>query len=231
MKIKKRLKEEVQLTDESIFETGKDLKAKLIEEYCAPTEKVILNKPIYRRKPVIATACCIFVCLLTVGVCLPVFLNKDKPIDTVKPIEYLKENETVNDTTLDNIYSVVNLRMNEDDFSVTMPKIIQDSISEDTLYFMAKIESKIVFPYGEIYFVTNPNYVLYEDEAVNEFNCKWKNYDVTYNVLSNALIEIPSVQVTGCLEYGQLRIYFTYTDVDLGEPTIPLSFLDSLFNI
>ncbi|MDE7087597.1 MAG: hypothetical protein K2O67_05340, partial [Clostridia bacterium] len=55
MKLKKRLKEEVKLTDESILETGRDLKAKLIEEYCVPTERVIINKPVYKRKSFIAT--------------------------------------------------------------------------------------------------------------------------------------------------------------------------------
>lgn len=162
---------------------------------------------------------------------MPIFLNNDEPINDVPPIEYLKENEVASDTTLDSIYSAVDLRINEESFVITAPRIVQDSVSGDTLYYRATIDSRMVFPYGDIFFVTNPNYVLYDNEAVSEYNCKWGNYNTMYKVLSNESIDIPSVQVKGCLEYKQLRFYFTYTDIVLSEPITPTTFLDSLFII
>lgn len=52
-----------------------------------------------------------------------------------------------------------------------------------------------------------------------------------YNLVANEFVDIPSVQIMGCLEYDQLRFYFTYTDIDLGELASPTTFLDSLLHI
>lgn len=223
MRVEKKLEEEVKYTDDRIFETGKKLKAKLIEEYCISAEGAVTNKPIYKKKSAIVTMCCVFVCLLVVGICLPIFLDNDKPI------HYLKENEVTHDTTLETIYENVAIQINEDNYVVTLPTVIEDSISGDTLAYRVKVESVLVFPYGEVYYVTNKNYVLFEEDISNE-KCIWNEYNVSFKSRTGYRENIPTIQVTGCLEYDKLRVYFTYTDVDLGEPVTPISFLDSLFN-
>lgn len=224
MKIEKKLKNEVGYTDKKILEKGKDLKEALMTEYCAQAANTVVAKPAYKRKPVIISICCVIFCLLAAGICLPILLNAGEPI------HYLKENETSNATTLETICEAIDIAINEENFIVSSPTSIVDSISEDLLLYSIKIESKIVFPFGSVYFVTNKNYILFAENTNNE-HCNWNGFDVSFDILSDVLNDLPVVKITGCLEYDQLRIYFTYTDIDMGEPTTPINFLDSLLII
>ncbi len=160
-------------------------------------------------------------CFLAVGIVLPIVLRNDGP--TV----YLKENEVSSSISLENIYKVIDMQINENNYDVTMPAIVHDSISNDILYYTVKIDSKTVFPRGDVYFVNNDNYTLFYDEY--ESICKWNDINVFYTVSPGSLTDIPSVRVVGGVEYAQLRIYFIYTDIDLGEEVTPISFLNSLF--
>ncbi len=220
MKIEKKLRDESELTNKRILEDGQELKANLMAEYCTSSPKDA-SKHIYKRKPVIITMCCILVCFLAVGIVLPIVLRNDGP--TV----YLKENEVSSSISLENIYKVIDMQINENNYDVTMPAIVHDSISNDILYYTVKIDSKTVFPRGDVYFVNNDNYTLFYDEY--EYICKWNDIDVFYTVSPGSLTDIPSVRVAGGVEYAQLRIYFIYTDIDLGEEVTPISFLNSLF--
>lgn len=223
MNIDKKLKDEAKRMDEKILEEGKELKERLMQEYCISSETATVNKSINQRKSLVITMCCVILCLLIVGICLPIFLNNDKPV------HYLKENEIYSETTLENIYEFVDVKVNEQNFTATLPMIFQDSVSSDILYYRVKIDSKMVFPRGDLYFVTNNNYVLFDEEL--ESFCKWHNFNVNYNCQSSEMDNIPTNKVSGCLEYKQLRIYFTYTDIDLGEQISPVTFLDSLLLI
>lgn len=223
MKGEKKLREESKRLDEQILEEGKELKANLIREYCIAPDTTVVNKPTVQRKSLVIMLCCVIGCLLIVGICLPIFLNNDKPV------HYLKENEICSKTTLENIYEFVDVKVNEQNFTVTSPRVFQDSVSNDILYYRINVDAVTVFPYGNLYFVTNKNYILFDEEF--ESNCEWHNYDVKFNCQSSNIDTIPSVLVSGYLEYGQLQIYFTYTDIDLGETVTPINFLDSLFII
>lgn len=223
MNIEKKLKDEVKHLDEQILEEGKELKASLMQEYCITSDTAAVNKPVTQRKSLVITLCCVIGCLLIIGICLPIFLNNDKPV------HYLKENEIYSETTLENIYEFIDVKVNEQNFTVTSPTVFQDNVSSDILYYRVKIDSIMVFPRGDLYFVTNKNYVLIDNEY--ELTCLWLNNKVNYEVRTNESGGIPSVQVSGCLEYGQLRIYFTYMDIDLGETVTPINFLDMLFII
>lgn len=221
MKIEKRLKEEVELTNKQILEKGQDLKAKLKEEYCVSSQKPAVSIPFYKRKSAIVSVCCVFVCLLVVGVCLPLLLNNAST-------KYFKENEVSADITLESIYDVVGVRIDEANFSVTLPTVFNDSVSGDVLYYKVRVDAITAMPYGDVYFVANKNYKLFDKEYVGKTHCKWKNYNVNYNIFMDNLDNMPVVQVIGCLEYGELRINFSYIDMDLGETVTPIAFLDLL---
>lgn len=220
MKIEKKLRDESDLTNKRILEDGQELKANLMAEYCT-SSKEAASKRIYKRKSVIITMCCILVCFLSVGIVLPIVLRNDGP--TV----YLKKNEVSNSISLENIYKVIDMQIDENNYDVTMPTIVHDSISNDILYYTVKIDSKTVFPRGDVYFVNNDNYTLFDEKY--ESICKWNDINVFYTVSPGSLTDIPSVRVAGVVEYAQFRIYFIYTDIDLGEQVTPINFLNSLF--
>lgn len=221
MRIEKKLKQEVKATDKKILEDGQDVKQLLMDEHfntSTPTGEAIA---IYKRKPLLISVCCIFVVLLVAGI---IWLSFPKE----QPIHYLRENEVTFETTLQEIYNAVDVRIDENNFSITFPKRVEDSVSNDILYYQISIESTQIFPYGLVYFVTNKNYQLMDESDINEESCLWHEYTVTYTPRSKTLNGMPTQEVTGCLEYKQIRIYFSYTDVDIGEEVNPSEFLDSL---
>ncbi len=217
MRIKKRLKEEVEYTDRKILEEGQQLKAELIASYCVPTQK---STPIYKRKSFIATMCCVLVCILTVGIVLPITLNNST-------IRYSKENEVTSETTLANIYSAINFKLNEEKFSLTYPQKTEDSITGDILYYSIKVDATELFPYGLVELVTNKNYE-YPNTPPYKSDCVWKGCSVSFMATNSNSDGLPTVQVVGCVDYKNVSIYFSYTDMDTGEPISPNLFLESL---
>lgn len=221
MRIEKRLRQEVEATDKKILEEGHHVKHLLMDEHCTaskPTSEVVA---INRRNPVLISVCCLFVVLLVAGI-VWFSLPKDQPV------HYLRENEVTFDTTVEEIYNAADVRINENNFTVTFPQRVEDSVSGDILYYQISIESTLIFPYGLVYFVTNANYEFVDIEITYQNNCSWKEFSVSYAVVTKEIDGLPMVEVTGCVEYKQIRIYFSYTDIDFGDEVKPSEFLDSL---
>ncbi len=220
MRIEKRLENEAKLADEKILAEGDTLKQSLMQEFCIASEKSTSKQSVLRKKSMIVTICFVFVCLLTLGICLPILLTNEKPV------LYLKENELSIETTLDTIYGVTGFKLDENNYTITIPTRVEDKISKDILYYAVKIESKQMFPYGSINFITNKNYELTDREFME--STIWNDSQVHFNILPKNLDVLPTMQIEGYFEYNKMRISFTYTDVDLGEQINPT---DSLFII
>lgn len=219
MRIEKKLKEEVKKMNERILADGEELKQTLIRDYCITTENSKKKQTSFKNKSVIII-CCVLVCMLAVGIILPIILKDDGPI------HYLKENEINSETTLKAICEATDVQINEQNFNVSLPKVIQDSVSNDILFYSIQAESVQLFPIGTINFITNNRYEL----VSNEYNktCIWKESNVMYRMVPSDMNGLPTIQVDGYFEYSNIRIYFSYTDIDLGESVTPVNFLDSL---
>lgn len=223
MKIEKRLKQEADYTNRQILEDGQDVRESLIRDFCKPASEITATKQKNIKKPLWITVSCLIVCSLIIGICCLTLLPD-------KDIVYLKENEIASEITFEELTDNVNIELNRSNFTITSPQKTMDSISQDILFYSLQFESRDIFPYGQISFSKNKNY-KFQDKYTVTNSCEWNNCEVKYSVIQANVEELPVLIISGQLNYNDIRIFFEYNDIDLGEQVTPTDFLNSLLTL
>ncbi len=219
--MKRELKSQSKKAEKEILARNSEFYDDTIRQYYPEKKTAKFNRRLIIKVSSIVTACVLFVACLSVV--LYSILNDNK-------IEYLYENEVVEDCDLTELQNAVPWfpKFNEQEYEQQISRTY-DSLSGDNLYFVVEIKDANFAETIKIYLYINPRYKHDKKMLTNAKNANINGLDIIYNEnISSDADDFYTFEYKAQYNHGKNEVYIEYRQLWFENDSHFFEFLEEI---